>query len=437
MESFIAAANSEGQAEVALPELNLKAFDEQASYVTRRDATQTVCAVPVLTPESVRVGKISVTDMNFIDLSSISFSFQIRNNSGNPLRPLSAIPHCWFRRMRWMLNGTVLEDSGSHLNRLEEQISRFVGTNKRANYGSVGSGWETYPSDHTPGLPKEIPANSSVRVCWRPLSSGWLHAGKMCPLLGGSAGGLACELELADATDACLAHAAGSTSWSIVDLTLHCDSVSLSTAMASQFADQLLNDSILIPFQSNTMDVQFLPAGSNNMVLSLPKQYSRLNAVAVSLADEIDKAGANEKSNDSAGVQSRLMNRFYLDRTKKESVSSFMQLNNQRYPQHDVVGCKQHLIRLHKGLGIYNSTSHAACIGDDEYCGTAAADARQFLLLTDTEMVPGVHASGAPVLGGGVIQYTVKNAGEPRSAFIATNFDAVCEIRAQGCAVFT
>ena len=246
MESFIAAANSEGQAEVALPELNLKAFDEQASYVTRRDATQTVCAVPVLTPESVRVGNISVTDQNFIDLSSISFSFQIRNNSANPLRPLSAIPHCWFRRMRWMLNGTVLEDSGMHLNRLEEQISRFVGTNKRANYGTVGSGWAEngYPTDHTPGLPKEIPANSSVRVCWRPLSSGWLAAGKMCPLLGGSAGGLACELELADSTDAALAHAAGSTNWSIVDLTLHCDSVTLSTAMASQFADQLLNDSI-------------------------------------------------------------------------------------------------------------------------------------------------------------------------------------------------
>ena len=174
MESCIAAANSEGQAEVALPELNSKAFDQQASYVTRRDATQTVCPVPVLTPASVRVGKISVTDMNFIDLSSVYFSFQIRNNAANPLRPLSAIPHCWFRRMRWMLNGTVLEDSGMHLNRLEEQISRFVGTNKRANYGTVGSGWETYPADDTPGLPKVIPANESVRVCGQdvPLTGG-------------------------------------------------------------------------------------------------------------------------------------------------------------------------------------------------------------------------------------------------------------------------
>ena len=72
-------------------------------------------------------------------------------------------------------------------------------------------------------------------------------------------------------------------------------------------------------------------------------------------------------------------------------------------------------------------------------CGTGAGgvNADQFLMMTDTEMVPGVHASGAPVLGGGVIQYTIKNAGEPRTAFIATNFDAVCEIRSQGVTLYT
>ena len=340
-----------------------------------------------------------------------------------------------------MLNGTVLEDSGSHLNRLEEQIARFVSPSKKANYASVGSGYEVHPSEKgNDGLPKPIPAGESVSVCWRPLSSGWLRSGVMTPLLGGSAGGMACELELADFADAVLDTGAETKKWSLRELTLHVDSVTLSTAMASQFAEQLLNDSLIIPFQSNTMDVQFLPAGSDNMVLSLPKQYSRLNAVTVSLADTEPAIGAvDTPANRTKQVNLRLMNRFYLRNDRKESISSFMQLNNQRYPQHDVVGCKQHLIRLHKGLGIYNSTSHAACIGEDAYCGTGAGNdnADQFLMMTDTEMVPGVHASGAPVLGGGVIQYTVKNAGEPRSAFIATNFDAVAEIRSQGVALYT
>ena len=441
MESFIAAANSDMQAEVQIPELNLTAFDQQAPYVTRRDQTTTTCPVPVLKPSTTRTAKLTVTDLNFIDLSTLYFTFTIRNNANtadtNVLRPLSAIPHCWFRRMRWMLNGCVLEDSGSHLNRLEEQISRFVSTRKRRDYGDVGSGWEVLTDDGIDALPKSIPRNSTKKVVWRPLSSGWLQCGKLCPLLGGSAGGLSCELELADVSDAALAAAGLSQNWQIESLEMHCDSVTLTSELASQFAEQLVHDSILIPFQSNMCDVQYLPDGSNNVTLSLAKQYSRLNSVIVSFCDEV---GAPPDAL-AAGVHSRTMNRFYLDRSKKETVSSFLQLNNQRYPQHDTVGATQHLIKLQQGLGVYNSVSHGVSFSQDAYGGkdTAGAndDARYFAILTDTEMVPHVSASGQPVLGGGVIQFTAKNLGEPRQAFIMTQFDSVCEIRNQGCALYT
>ena len=193
MESFIAASNADGAAEVKIPEINLTAFDQQAPYVTRRDQTSTVCPVPVLKPTTTRTAKMTVTDANFIDLSSLYFTWRIRNNGAAPLRPLSAIPHCWFRRMRWMLNGTVLEDI-SHLSRVEEQVSRFVSTNKKRNYGDVGSGWETLDDTGLSSLPKVIRANSSKKVSWRPLSSGWLACGKYIPLLGGSSGGLSCEI---------------------------------------------------------------------------------------------------------------------------------------------------------------------------------------------------------------------------------------------------
>ena len=134
MESFIAAANSDMQAEVKIPEINLTAFDQQAPYVTRRDQTSTVCPVPVLKPTLTRTAKLTVTDSNFIDLGSLYFTFKIRNNSGNhPLLPCDAIPSCWFRRMKWSLNGTVLEDI-AHVNRVEAQNSRFISTkNKLCN----------------------------------------------------------------------------------------------------------------------------------------------------------------------------------------------------------------------------------------------------------------------------------------------------------------
>ena len=74
MESFIAAANSDMQAEVRIPEINLTAFDQQAPYVTRRDSTSTMCPVPVLKPATTRTAKMTVTDMNFIDLGSLYFT---------------------------------------------------------------------------------------------------------------------------------------------------------------------------------------------------------------------------------------------------------------------------------------------------------------------------------------------------------------------------
>ena len=47
--------------------------------------------------------------------------------------------------MRWMLNGTVLEDI-AQLSRVEEQVSRFVSTNKNAitvTVGADGKPWMT------------------------------------------------------------------------------------------------------------------------------------------------------------------------------------------------------------------------------------------------------------------------------------------------------
>ena len=96
------------------------------------------------------------------------------------------------------------------------------------------------------------------------------------------------------------------------------------------------------------------------------------------------------------------------------------------------------MIKLQQGLGVYNSVSHSVAFSQDAYGGSdAGADARYFCIMTDTEMVPHVSASGMPVLGGGVIQFTAKNLGAPRTAFIMIQFDAVCEIRSQGCALYT
>ena len=85
-------------------------------------------------------------------------------------------------------------------------------------------------------------------------------------MMGGAAGGLQLELEVADLLDACLNVAGKSAKWELRDLQCHVDSLVLASEMTSSFADMLIQgESILIPFQANSMDVQFSREGKTSI----------------------------------------------------------------------------------------------------------------------------------------------------------------------------
>ena len=138
-----------------------------------------------------------------------------------------------------------------------------------------------------------------------------------------------------------------------------------------------------------------------------------------------------------ATVSTSEMNNFYLPFASKENVESYIQVNNQRWPQFNITGTKQHFHRMMQGLGVWNSASHSVCISADGYEGTAAAEATQFLALYDLETTPHAEASGTPVQGGGQVQITLKNVGVPTRAYVTTHFDAVLEIRSQGAIAYS
>ena len=210
MESIIASG-----VDTPIPEIDPNVFQNLASYVVRRDQKTTTCATPVIAPGAVRTAKLSVVDGNFWDLSTLHASFLVRNfHAANTLAPLSAIPHGWFRRMVIKVNGATVEDI-KFLSRVEEQISRFVSTNKRRNWGDAGHGLATLTDASTDAASKEIAHTSAQRVTWRPLSSGFLQASKYLPMLGGASGGLSIEIECADLTAACSTAANKSTTWQL------------------------------------------------------------------------------------------------------------------------------------------------------------------------------------------------------------------------------
>ena len=418
MESVIASGS-----DAPIPEIDPTVFQHQASYVVRREQTTTTCATPVISPSAVRTAKLTVVDGNFLDLSTLHFSFIVRNLAANPLAPLDAIPHGWFRRLVIKVNGATVEDI-NFLSRMEEQISRFVSTNKRRNWGDAGHGWATLTDLGTDALSKEIAANGFQRVTWRPLSAGFLQCPKFLPMMGG-AGGLSVELEASDLSDACSTAADKSQTWQLEQIQLHVDSVQLTSEMTSNFAEMLISgESIILPYTANAMDVQYLNAG-NDQVLTLAKQYSRLATVGVSLGEA---AGAT--------VATASMNNFFLSQGSSETVESHIQVNNQRWPQFNIVGTKQHFHRMMQALGVWNSASHAVNISATGY-GDGSAVSTQFLALYDLEAVPQAEASGTPVQGGGQVQITLKGVAGATRAYISTHYDAVLEIKSQGAIAYS
>ena len=95
MESFLA----EGR-DGKIPELDVSAFQQQASYVLSRSYTTTSCPIPVVAPDTTRTAKFNITSGNFLDLGSLFFSYTVRNESGqNSLYPVSALGATFWRRM--------------------------------------------------------------------------------------------------------------------------------------------------------------------------------------------------------------------------------------------------------------------------------------------------------------------------------------------------
>ena len=202
--------------------------------------------------------------------------------------------------------------------------------------------------------------------------------------------------------------------------------------MTASYADMLLNGSIIIPYQANACDVQFFANTGGNMIISLAKQYSRLATVFVSLEDTQNAPAANN----AAGAHVKSMNNFYLSQASAETVASFIQVNNQRWPQFDTVGTKHHFHRLMQTLGIWNSWSHASNISAAGY-GDGSVDSRQWVVGFDLETIPHAEASGIVVQGGGTVQVTLKNVGNPIRAYIMTHFDAALEIKSHGSIVYS
>jgi len=431
-----------GGQDFLLPGLSYDLSGDQASYVVSRRNSLISSNVPTAGPNDVRQVTFNIADPSgFLDLSSLCFQWTVVNSHATAaMQPLSAVPHnCW-SRLIISISSAVAEDI-QYLSRTEEMLNRFLPYEKRRAASAMGFGLASSSENGADHLARTVAANGEQRVVWRPLSSGILNSGKLFPgmLLGAS--GLKITLEVPAASEIARNHANDSQTFSYKDLVCHVDSLQLEESISSQYANMLLSGrSIMIPYQTWDNTLQHLTVQTGSQTCNVAKNFTRLNSVFASLAQEEPAVTA-----DLAGVQGKLQNQFYLcDQTAANGdVESYITINNKRNPDFNTIGCQMHMKRLLRAMGTDSSVAHGSNINDVAYGCVKGTAAKSFVAAFDLEKAAhhGATSTGESLATGGILSVNLLKVGSaaasPSRAYINCLYDCVAELKDTGCFVYS
>ena len=252
-------------------------------------------------PQGVKIIKFVITGNDWLDPSSVRIQFRLNNPNAAPMRLLNPLPANFFRRLRIIAGGQVIEDIDCY-NRVYNMIHMMLPTERRLNDAAEGFGLgEMHPmnrdvSDNIIGLqsllysPFVIPQSS--RVVLFPLLCGIFNQSKFLPLK--YLQGLQIKLEVINNfTDAiCVqtpAIAGGgaavgdpfANNWSISEAQVKCDVVSLDNTLDNEYTSHLLQGkSLPLNFSSFVHQVQAV-GGTDRPVIAMSRAFTRLKTVFV------------------------------------------------------------------------------------------------------------------------------------------------------------
>ena len=167
-----------------------------ASYVTdRRSVTYHPQGSNIYKPSAgTKLIRILLTGDNWLDPSTLRVQFTI-NNDETATKNLFVLggPHCFFRRMRILCSGQLVEDIDQY-NRIHEMMTLLISGESKGNSASeaLGYNWDSdaVSRDFNPA----IKPGQGLTVLFKPLS-GLLNQGKMLPIRYAP---ITIELELVD-----------------------------------------------------------------------------------------------------------------------------------------------------------------------------------------------------------------------------------------------
>jgi len=221
----------------------------------RRSVTYFPTGGANFTPQGVKLIKFMIAGTNWLDPSTVRVQSRLRNTApAGPanLQPISSLPALFFRRLRIIAGGQVIEDI-DYYNRVYHMIHNLLPAERRFNDYAEGLGIDyqalnankkkthfnqgTFP-------PPTIPLGGN-RVVLFPLLCGIFNQTKFLPLRYMQ--GLQIELEVVNSFDeVCLTDNPGfplqnwTDQWEIVEPQIRCDVITLDNQLDNEYTDHLM-----------------------------------------------------------------------------------------------------------------------------------------------------------------------------------------------------
>jgi len=410
------------------------------------------------TSAGTKLIRIVLTGDNWLDPSTFRIMFDVNNDDTTANRMLRVLggPWCFFRRMRVLCAGQLVEDIMDY-NRIHEMMHIMIANESRDNdaaeaFGNMWSSQDWQMGKTNADNFRGIPPGQKLTVLFKPLS-GILNQNKMLPIRYAP---ITLELELVDdvtepivsvfgAAETSFKAANTSLLWSLTNVQVKVDVCTLDNALDNSYAQHLLSGKSL-PISYNTFVSQMQTiAGQDAPSINVSRALTRLKSVFITLTKDAINNRANKPG-------MKFWNDFFSPMWEKNYAGIWthdpdgefefqLQIGSKLFPEYPVRSHNEAFYQLKKTLGVQASAVHNFDISAIEY------RSNKFVLGTDCEKVLDAGFTGLNTRAGDLMTVKFKYAGKGDLAngsyanladrlHIVLHSDQIMEIRDTGVQVF-
>ena len=433
-----------------------------ASYITeRKSVTYHPQGSNIYSTNGTKLIKLLLTGDQWLDPSTFRIMFELQNNenpaNGNghmQLRPLGG-PHTFFRRMRILCGGQVVEDIDNY-NRVHQMFTilnaKDANINERAE--AFGQQFDNHQTTFDINNVTGIAPGEAQTVLFKPCS-GLFNQPKMLPIRYMP---ITIELELVhDNTEPIVSAttvgqdnfdvsnaATGNTSmlWQIQNVQVKCDVVTLDNQLDNSYAEHLLSGKPLpINYQTYVSQKQSILSGNNGsqkVRLNVTRALTRLKNVFITL----DKPAAGQNY----APKFKEWNSFYSpmeDYTGAQrnswaaagEIADFqVQIGSKLFPEYPIRSHAEAYYQLRKTLGKHDQHNSFDITQHEYRC-------RKFIMGIDMEKVLEAGYTGINTRAGDLMNIRFDHATPDadkwaQSLHIVLTSDQILEVRDSGVQIF-